>query len=67
MDTEDHYYATMKDLHESKLIDGEMCCVGAGTGGGFINMNELKVMKSKDSMKTGNEAKWQIVVDDEHI
>jgi hypothetical protein len=65
-EAEEHYYETMKELHETELIEGEVCCVGAGLGGGFENTNELKVMKFKEAMKGNDAAKWQMAVDDEH-
>jgi hypothetical protein len=40
--------------------------VGAATGGGFEHTNELKPMKYKVMVQTGDTNKWQIVVDEEH-
>jgi hypothetical protein len=46
------YYETMQRIHEGEFISDEIVCVGAGLGGGFVNTNELKVLKYKDAMET---------------
>ena len=56
----------MIDLQETEFIPNEVCCVGAGIGGGFQNTNELKVMKFKEAMQTDNVGKWQMAVNEEH-
>jgi hypothetical protein len=38
-EAEEHYYKVMKELIESKFINGEIDCIGAGIGGGFTNTN----------------------------
>jgi histone deacetylase 1/2 len=61
-----NYNAAMIDLQETEFIPNEVCCVGAGIGGGFENTNELKVMKFKEAMQTNDAGKWQTAVDEEH-
>lgn len=39
--------------------------MGAGTGGGFENTSELRVMKFKDAMGTPGKDKWMIAVKEE--
>ena len=45
---------------------GEMALVGAGIGGGFVDTNELHVMKYKEAMARKDAEKWQKAVDEEH-
>ena len=52
--------------HEAMGEIGELACVGAGIGGGFMNTNELHVMKFDEAMATADKDKWQKVVDEEH-
>jgi hypothetical protein len=58
-----HYYATIKELGK---YPGEFGCVGAGLGGGFLNTQELHVMKSKQAMKTKDKQHWEEGVNEEH-
>ena len=44
----------------------EMALVSAGIGGGFIDTNELHVMKYKEAMAGKDTEKWQKAVDEEH-
>ena len=44
----------------------EMTLVGAGIGGGFVDTNELHVMKFKEAMARKDADKWQEAVDEEH-
>jgi hypothetical protein len=44
----------------------EMCLVGAGLGGGFIDTHELHVMKYDEAMATKDAPKWEKAVDKEH-
>ena len=44
----------------------KMALVGAGIRGGFINMNELHVMKYKEAMARKDAKKWQKAVDEEY-
>ena len=48
----------MKDFPQGEYAPGEMACVGAGLGGGFINTQELHVMKFEEAM-AGPEAGTQ--------
>ena len=57
--TEQEYYNTMWKMTE-------MALVSAGIGGGFINTNELHVMKYKEAMARKDAEKWQKAVDEEH-
>jgi hypothetical protein len=59
------YYAAMKDLHRDYTPPGEMICVGAGLGGGFVNTNELHVMKYEEAMASDKKG-WQAAVKEEH-
>jgi hypothetical protein len=42
------------------------CSVGAGLGGGFLNMQELRVMKFGHAMKTKDKEHWEEGVEEEH-
>jgi hypothetical protein len=50
-----HYYATMKSL-DADL--GKFGCVGGGLGRGFVNTQELYVMKFKQAMQTKDKRHW---------
>jgi histone deacetylase 1/2 len=65
-DAEKEYYDTMQSIHEGEFINDEIVCVGAGIGGGFVNTNELKVLKYKDAMKTADWKQWEKAADEEH-
>jgi hypothetical protein len=65
-DAENNYYEKMGELHEGDFIAGEVCCVGAGIGGGFVNTKELKPMKFKEAMATDDAPQWETAVDEEH-
>ena len=52
--------------HEAMGEIGELACVGAGIGGGFMNTNELHVMKFDEAMATADKDKWQKAVNEEH-
>jgi hypothetical protein len=65
-EAETHYYDTMMALQEGEFIRDEIACVGAGIGGGFANTNELKVLKYKDAMKSGDWREWEKAADEEH-
>jgi hypothetical protein len=65
-DAEEHYNTSMKELGKSEFIPDEVCCVRVGIGGGVVNTNDLRVMKFKEAMKSGNMTQWQIAVDEEH-
>ena len=41
----------------------ELALVSAGIGGGFVDMNELYVMKFKEAMAGKDAKKWQKAVD----
>lgn len=45
---------------------GEVACVGAGIGGGFVNTNELHVMKYQQAMETEDKEHWTLAVKEEH-
>jgi hypothetical protein len=44
----------------------EMGFMGAGIGGGFINTQELHVMKYNEAMKGPDKDKWQKAVKEEY-
>ena len=56
---ENKYYKSMKELSKYTMI-------GAGLGGGFMNTNELHVMKYDQAMEQQDASKWQNAVDGEH-
>jgi hypothetical protein len=64
--SEIRYYAAMKEFPEGEFAPGEVACVGAGLGGGFLNTKELHVMKYKKAMKTPDCKKWEVAVKEEH-
>jgi hypothetical protein len=43
-----------------------VACVGAGIGGGFVNTNELHVMKYQQAMETEDKEQWTLAVKEEH-
>ena len=49
--SEDEYESETESGHNF-VIMGEVACVGAGIGGGFVNTNELHVMKYQQAMET---------------
>ena len=56
---EQEYYNIMWKMNE-------MALVGASTGSGFVDMNELHVMKFKEAMAGKDAKKWQEAVEEEH-
>jgi hypothetical protein len=50
----------------SKQWHGEVDAVGMGTGGGFENTNELRVMKFKEAMQGQDKKAWEAAVEEEH-
>jgi hypothetical protein len=44
----------------------EMGLMGAGVGGGFINTQELHVLKYNQAMKGPDKKHWQVAVEEEH-
>jgi hypothetical protein len=56
---EEKYYDTMWKLSEQGLV-------GAGLGGGFVDTNELRVMKYKEAMAGPDASKWETAVEEEH-
>jgi hypothetical protein len=62
---ETEYYRMVKRFPEA-FGYGEVCMVGAGLGGGFINTQELHVMKFKEAMAGPEADKWEVAVDKEH-
>lgn len=69
---ETNYYAKMKEIG-AMAYDGDiddvtkLALFGAGIGGGFLNMQELHVMKYGEAMKTKDKPKWDEAVEDEYI
>ena len=59
-DAETNYYNAVGS------IEMEFACVGAGLGGGFIDTNELHVMKFNEAMATQDKNHWIRAVDEEH-
>ena len=56
----------INDIVKDDFESGEICCVGAGLGGGFDNTNELKVLTYEDAVNSKNRIKWEEAVDKEH-
>ena len=44
----------------------ETSMLGAGTGGGFVNTQELHVMKYEDALKSKDADKWLKAIEEEH-
>ena len=74
---EANYYAALMNLLCAKIDEVEMneldavhlqeyACVGAGIGGGFQNIKELRVMKIKEAMASEDKEKWEGAVQKEH-
>jgi hypothetical protein len=60
---EQHYYQAIGSQPD---MPGEIGCVGAGLGGGFVNTKELHVMKYDAAMLTPGKPKWEESVAEEH-
>jgi hypothetical protein len=56
---EEKYYDTMWKM-------SEMAFVGTRIGGGFVDTNELHIMKYKEAMAGKDALKWEIAVEEEH-
>jgi hypothetical protein len=54
--SEQHYYEAMQEIG---ALQSELGCVGAGLGGGFVNTNELHVMKYSEAMATPEAKQWK--------
>ena len=63
---EEHYYNSMREIHEGEFVTNEITCVGAGLGGRFANTKELHVMKYKQAMAYQDVKQWERAVDEEH-
>jgi hypothetical protein len=61
-----NYYQAMKEFPDGEYDPGEIACVGAGIGGGFINTMELHVMKYDEAMAGKDKEAWKVAVEDEH-
>ena len=61
---EEKYYDTMEQFPEA--FGQEISMVGAGIGGGFVNTQELHVMKYDEAMKQPDAAEWMDAVEEEH-
>jgi hypothetical protein len=60
------FYEAMQQFPEGEFAPGEMACVGAGIGGGFVNAKELHVMKCDQAMNGPDKEKWKLAVQEEH-
>ncbi|MGH7955289.1 MAG: reverse transcriptase domain-containing protein [Gloeomargaritales cyanobacterium] len=63
---EQNYYAIFQNQEEEEFDPQEIACVGAGLGGGFMNTQELHVMKYSEAMKGPDKDKWEKAVEEEH-
>ena len=45
--------------------ESKFSCIGAALGGRFLNTSELKPMKYKEAMATGDKEKWIVAVKEE--
>jgi hypothetical protein len=66
-----HYYDAMAELEPEQCGCNaqdatEVAAVGAGIGGGFENMAELKLIKYDEAMNGPDKEKWYIAFDEEH-
>ncbi|MGL5935252.1 MAG: reverse transcriptase domain-containing protein, partial [Cetobacterium sp.] len=59
-------YYRMVERFPGAFGHDEICMVGAGLGGGFINTQELHVMKFEEAMAGPEADKWEVAVDKEH-
>jgi hypothetical protein len=55
----------MKDMYGDFTQPGEIICVGAGLGGGFVNTNELHIIKYGRAMASDKKG-WTAAVKEEH-
>jgi hypothetical protein len=60
------HYAAMQQFPEGESAPGELACVGAGIGGGFVNTKELHVMKYDQAINGPDKEKWKQAVQEEH-
>lgn len=58
--------AAEQEYYDTTWKISEMALVGAGIGGGFVDTNELHVMKFKEAMAGKDSVQWQKAVDEEH-
>jgi hypothetical protein len=70
---EREYYLAMRENVQAEIskedknkIHFEFGNVGAGIGGGFVNTQELKVMKYKEALKTKDKESWIKAIEEEH-
>ena len=63
---QNNYYDMITKIAKDDFEEGEICCVGAGLGGGFENTNELKVLTYDEAMDSKNRIKWEKAIDVEH-
>jgi hypothetical protein len=60
------HYEAMQQFPEGEFAPGEMACVGAGLGGGFVNAKELHVMKYDQATNGPDKENWKQAVQEEH-
>ena len=60
------YFKLINKITKDDFEEGEICCVGAGLGGGFENTKELKVMTFDEAMKSDDKKEWEKSVNEEH-
>ena len=58
--------ATMHAFPEGKFEPGEVACVGAGLGGGFVTTKELHVMKCDEAMVMKDAPNWRKAAKEEY-
>jgi hypothetical protein len=63
---ETNYYEAMREFPEGEFAPGEVACVGAGLGGGFVNTKELHVMKYDEALAGPDHEQWKEAVLEEH-
>ena len=60
------YFNLINKIAKDDFEEGEICCVGAGLGGGFENTKELKVKTYDESMNSKDKKEWEASVEKEH-
>jgi hypothetical protein len=56
----------MQQFPEGEHAPGDMACVGAGIGGGFVNTKESHVMKHDQAINGPEHQEWKQAVEEEH-
>jgi hypothetical protein len=60
------HHEAMQQFPGGEFEPGEMACVGAGLGGGFVNAKELHVVKCDQATNGQDKENWKQAVKEEH-